>query len=277
MKQILAITRKELKSYFNSLLAVIFLGTFLAAIAIIFFSVEGFFARGIADIRPLFSWIPVLMIFLIAALTMRQWSEEQRSGTLEILLSLPTSHVQLVLGKFLAVMSMIGIALLLTLPFPIMVSLLGNLDWGPVVGGYLASILIAAAYASIGLFISSRTDNQIVALILTVLTGGAFYLMGSSFFTSFFPASVVEILRAIGTGSRFESIQRGVIDLRDLIYYASLSGIFIVLNILSIDRFRWSEQATQYRFTILRTTALICLNLIAINIWVYPLSGLRLD
>jgi ABC-2 type transport system permease protein len=277
MKQILAITRKELNGYFNSLLAVIFLGTYLAAIAIIFFTVEGFFARGIADIRPLFSWIPVLMIFLIAALTMRQWSEEQRSGTLEVLLSLPTSHVQLVLGKFLAVMSMIGIALLLTLPFPIMVSLLGNLDWGPVIGGYLASILIAAAYASIGLFISSRTDNQIVSLILTVITGGAFYLIGSSFFTSFFPTSLVEIFRAIGTGSRFESIQRGVIDIRDLVYYGSLSTFFIVLNVLSIDRLRWSQQATAYRFTTLRTTALICLNLIAINVWIYPLYGLRLD
>ncbi len=277
MKQILAITRKELNSYFNSLLAVIFLGTFLAAIAVIFFSVEGFFARGIADIRPLFSWIPILLIFLIAALTMRQWSEEQRSGTLEILLSLPTNHIQLVLGKFLAVMSMIGIALLLTLPFPIMVSLLGNLDWGPVFGGYLASILIAAAYASIGLFISSRTDNQIVALILTVLVGGVFYLVGSTFFTSFFPGPIVEILRAIGTGSRFESIQRGVIDLRDLIYYGSLSALFLTLNVLSIDSLRWSEIPTTYRFTYLRSIALICLNLIAINIWVYPLYGLRVD
>ena len=277
MKQILAITRKELNSYFNSLLAVIFLGTFLAAIAIIFFSVEGFFARGIADIRPLFSWIPILLIFLIAALTMRQWSEEQRSGTLEILLSLPINHAQLVIGKFLAVMSMIGIALLLTLPFPIMVSLLGNLDWGPVFGGYLASILIAAAYASIGLFISSRTDNQIVALILTVLVGGVFFIIGSRFFTGFFSGTVVEILRAIGTGSRFESIQRGVIDLRDLIYYGSLSALFLVLNVISIDSLRWSETATSYRFTYLRTTALICLNLIAINIWIYPLYGLRLD
>ncbi|HSM25074.1 MAG TPA: Gldg family protein, partial [Anaerolineaceae bacterium] len=277
MKQILAITRKELNSYFNSLLAVIFLGTFLAAIAIIFFSVEGFFARGIADIRPLFSWIPILLIFLIAALTMRQWSEEQRSGTLEILLSLPTNHIQLVLGKFLAVMSMIGIALLLTLPFPIMVSLLGNLDWGPVIGGYLASLLIAAAYASIGLFISSRTDNQIVALILTVLVGGAFFIIGSRFFTGFFSGSLVEILRAIGTGSRFESIQRGVIDLRDLIYYLSLSAFFLVLNVLSIDSLRWSEKVTSYRFTYLRTTALICLNLIVINIWIFPLYGLRLD
>ncbi len=192
MKQILAITRKELNSYFNSLLAIIFLGTFLAAIAIIFFTVEGFFARGIADIRPLFAMIPVLLIFLIAALTMRQWSEETRSGTLEILLSLPTNHVQLVLGKFLAVMGMISIALLLTLPFPILVSFLGSLDWGPVIGGYLASLLIAAAYASIGLFISSKTDNQIVALILTVITGGAFYLIGSDFFTGLFSGGIVE-------------------------------------------------------------------------------------
>lgn len=277
MKQILAITKKELNSYFNSLLAIIFLGTFLVAIAVIFFSVEGFFARGIADIRPLFSWIPILLIFLIAALTMRQWSEEQRSGTLEILLSLPTNHIQLVVGKFLAVMGMIGIALLLTLPFPIMVSLLGNLDWGPVIGGYLASLLIAAAYASIGLFISSRTDNQIVALILTVLIGGAFYLIGSTFFTSFFPGPIIEILRAIGTGSRFESIQRGVIDLRDLIYYGSLSAFFLVLNVLSIDSMRWSEIPSKYRFSYLRTTALICLNLVAINIWIYPLYGLRVD
>lgn len=277
MKQILAITKKELNSYFNSLLAIIFLGTFLVAIAVIFFSVEGFFARGIADIRPLFAWIPILLIFLIAALTMRQWSEEQRSGTLEILLSLPTNHLQLVVGKFLAVMGMIGIALLLTLPFPIMVSLLGNLDWGPVIGGYLASILIAAAYASIGLFISSRTDNQIVALILTVLIGGAFYLIGSTFFTSFFPGPIIEIFRAIGTGSRFESIQRGVIDLRDLIYYATLSAFFLTLNVLSIDSLRWSEIPSKYRFSYLRTTALICLNLVAINIWIYPLYGLRVD
>lgn len=277
MKQILAIARKELNSYFNSLLAVIFLGSFLAATAVIFFTVEGFFARGIADIRPLFKWIPVLLIFLISALTMRLWSEETRSGTLEVLLSLPTRHLQLVLGKFLAVMGMIAIALLLTLPFPLMVSMLGQLDWGPVFGGYLASLLIAAAYASIGLFISSRTDNQIVALILTVIISGIFYLVGSSFVTGLFPGNIADILRAIGTGSRFESIQRGVIDLRDLIYYGTLSALFLLLNVVSLDSIRWSQRSTDYRSTYLRTTALICLNLVAINVWVYPLYGLRMD
>jgi ABC-2 type transport system permease protein len=110
--------------------------------------VETFFARGIADVRPLFRWMPVLMILLVAALTMRQWSEEQRSGTLEVLLTLPVSPWQLVLGKFLAVLALVAVSLALTLFLPITVSLLGNLDWGPVIGGYLAAILLAGAYAA---------------------------------------------------------------------------------------------------------------------------------
>ena len=169
MKQTLSITRKELAGYFGSPMALIFVGAFLAVTLFAFFWVDTFFARGIADVRPLFRWMPVLMIFLVAALTMRQWSEEQRAGTLEVLLTLPVSKVQLVLGKFLAVMALVALALALTLFLPITVSLLGNLDWGPVIGGYLAALLMAAAYAAIGLFVSSRTDNQIVALILTVL------------------------------------------------------------------------------------------------------------
>ncbi len=179
MKQTLSITRKELASYFGSPMALIFVGSFLAVTLFAFFWVNTFFARGIADVRPLFEWMPVLMIFLVASLTMRQWSEEQRSGTLELLLTLPVSRVQLVLGKFLAVMALVALALALTLFLPISVSLMGNLDWGPVVGGYLAALLMAAAYAAIGLFISSRTDNQIVALILTVLVCGILYAIGT--------------------------------------------------------------------------------------------------
>ena len=262
MKQILAITRKELQGYFGSLLAGIFLGTFLAAVLFIFFSVEKFYLRGIADVRPMFQWMPVLLIFLLAALTMRQWSEEQHTGTMEVLLTLPAKHVSLVLGKFLAVLSMIVIALILTLPLPIMVSLLGNLDWGPVLGGYLAAILMGAAYAAIGLFVSSRTDNQIVALIVTVLLGGIFYLIGSNAFVALFNGPIVEVLRSIGTGSRFESIQRGVIDLRDLIYYLSLSAIFLALNTISIDSIRWSSFQKKYRNRQIQTTSLVLLNLI---------------
>ncbi len=276
-RQIFAITQKELSSYFGSPLAMIFLGAFLAVVLFIFFSIETFFARGIADIRPLFRWMPVLLIFLLAALTMRQWSEEQRSGSQELLLTLPVPMWRLVLGKFLAVMTLIALALALTLPLPITVSLLGNLDWGPVIGGYLAALLMAAAYAAIGLFVSSRSDNQIVALILTVLLGGLFYVVGTRSITDFVGGSLSEVLWSIGTGSRFESIQRGVVDLRDLVYYLSLTLIFLTLNTLSLDSLRWSARQTLYRRRALLTVALIVLNLIILNVWLYPLRGLRLD
>ncbi len=166
---------------------------------------------------------------------MRQWSEEQRSGTLEVLLTLPVSKAQLVLGKFLAVMALVALALALTLFLPITVSLMGNLDWGPVVGGYLAALLMAAAYTAIGLFISSRTDNQIVALILTRAAVRRLLSIGSRGVTDLTGAGLGGILRAIGAGSRFESIERGVIDLRDLVYYGTLAGVFLVLNVLSLD------------------------------------------
>ena len=279
MKQTLSITRKELQGYFGSPMALIFLGAFLAATLFAFFWVDAFFARGIADVRPLFGWMPVLMIFLVAALTMRQWSEEQRVGTLEILLTLPVSKVQLVLGKFLAVLALVGVALALTLFLPLTVSILGNLDWGPVVGGYLASILLAGAYAAIGLFISSRTDNQIVALISTVLLCGVLYLVGTSGVTDFVGEGPAQVLRAIGAGSRFESIERGVVDLRDLIYYLSLSGLFLALNVLSLDSKRWSlgPHTSSYRRGLIVAVLLIGLNLVALNSWLYPLRGLRLD
>ncbi len=279
MKEILSITRKELDSYFGSPMALIFIGAFLAVTLFAFFWVDTFFARGVADVRPLFRWMPILLIFLVAALTMRQWSEEQRSGTLEMLLTLPVQLLQLVLGKFLAVMVLVMIALALTLFLPITVSLLGNLDWGPVVGGYLAAILLAAAYAAIGLFLSSRTDNQIVALISTALLGGVFYLVGSRGVTDFAGDSVAEVLRAIGTGSRFESIERGVIDLRDLVYYLSLTALFLTLNVASLDSKRWStgEQTLAYRRGVILSVALIALNLVAFNVWLFPISGARLD
>lgn len=279
MKQILSITRKEVNAYFGSPMALIFLGAFLAVTLFAFFWIEPFFARGIADVRPLFLWMPLLLIFLVAALTMRQWSEEQRSGTLEVLLTLPVRPAQLVIGKFVAVMTMVGVALVLTLPLPLSVAALGNLDWGPVIGGYAAALLLAAAYAAIGLFVSSRTDNQIVALIVTVLIAGFFYLIGTGGVTDFVGGNVADVLRAAGTSSRFESIERGVIDLRDLVYYLSLTGIFLVLNTVSLDRKRWStgERTAAYRRSKSIMSWLIVANLVLVNVWVYPLAGLRLD
>src|SRR5512141_2581509 len=278
MKQILAITRKEVKSYFGSPMALIFIGAFLAVTLFVFFWGETFFTRGVADVRPLFQTMPILLIFLIAALTMRQWSEEQRSGTMEMLLTLPVRSVKLVLGKFLAVMILVIVALLLTLPLPITVSNIGNLDWGPVLGGYLAALLLAAAYAAIGLFVSALTDNQIVALIVTALLGGSFYLIGSSTLTDL-AGGAADVLRAVGTGSRFDSIQRGVIDLRDLIYYLSLSGLFLLLNTVALERKRWSkgERTAAYRRGVRWTSLLLAANLVVVNVWLYPLYGLRLD
>lgn len=279
MRQMLAITRKELSSTFGSPLAVIFIGTFLLVSLFVFFWVEAFFARGIAEIRPLFRWLPLLLIFLVSALTMRQWSEEARSGTLEMLLTLPVHPFKLVLGKFLAILMVVALALALTLGLPLTVSFLGRLDWGPVLGGYLAALLLAATYTAIGLFVSSRTSNQIVALIVTLLLGGLFYLVGSGAVLSLAQGRLDDLLRALGTGSRFESIERGVLDVRDLLYYLSLTLLFLTLNVVSLESKRWSQGklTRRKRQNAVYGVGLIALNLLLLNLWLQPLAGLRAD
>lgn len=279
MKQILAIAGKELKTYFGTPMAAIFIGLFLLSSLFSFFWLETFFARNIADIRPLFRWMPLLMIFLVAALTMRQWSEEQKMGTLEVLLTLPVRIHQLVIGKFLAVLALTSLALFLTLGLPVTVAMIGNLDWGPVTGGYLGAVLMAAAYISIGLFVSSRTDNQIIALMLTVLVAGFFYLIGSSGITDFFGNRAGELLRSLGTGSRFASIERGVIDLRDVVYYLTLALFFLAANIYTLDRKRWSfsSSTASYRRGALAVMVLVGLNLLFTNIWLARVNATRID
>ena len=278
MKRTLAVARKEMSGYFGSPLAFIFIGVFLSALLFLFFWRERFFARGIADVRPLFRSMPLLLIFLVAALTMRQWSEEQSSGTLETLLTLPVPSYQLVLGKFLAVTGLVGLALALTLPIPITVAFMGDLDWGPVVGGYAAALLLTCAYAAIGLFLSSRTDNPFVALIMTAIVGGLFYLIGARAVANF-AGDAGDLFRALGAGSRFESIERGVLDLRDLLYYLSIAAGFLILNAVSLDAKRWSrgERTKAYRRAAAWTTALLLANIALLNIWMYPLYGLRAD
>ena len=176
-------------------------------------------------------------------------------------------------------MALVAVSLALTFFLPVTASFLGNLDWGPVVGGYLAAVLLAAAYTAIGLFVSSRTDNQIVALISTMLICGLFYMLGSSGLTDFVGDRLGEVLRAIAPGSRFESIERGVVDVRDMIYYLSLTGIFLVLNVLSLLSKRWSqgEGGRAQRRGVALTSVLLVLNLVVVNVWAYPLRGLRLD
>ncbi|MCG6860364.1 MAG: Gldg family protein [Chromatiaceae bacterium] len=279
MHEVIRIARKELWSFFASPVAYIFLGAFLAVSLFVFFWVEAFFARNLADARSLFEWMPVLLIFLVAALTMRLWSEERRAGTLETLLTLPVSPLRLVLGKFLAALALVAVALVLTLPLPVTVSFLGPLDWGPVLGAYLATLLLAAAYIAIGLFVSARTDNPIVSLIGTTLLCGIFFLLGSHALTGLLGHRGGEILALLGSGSRFASITRGVIDLRDLYFYLSIVGLFLALNVYSLERLRWAEDTEhpdRHRWWAL-VTGLLAANFLAGNLWLQQIGWARAD
>jgi ABC-2 type transport system permease protein len=273
------VARKELRAYFLSPVALIFVATFLFAALFSFFWVEGFFVRGVADIRPLFAWLPVLLAFLVPALGMRLWAEEERTGTMEMLGTLPLTTWSAVAGKFVSGLSLVAVALALTLPVPCTVSLLGDLDWGPVVGGYVATLLLAGAYLAITLCISAVTSNQLVALVFGALTCGLLYVVGSDTVTGFFGGSAAELLRGIGAGARFDSIQRGVLDLRDLSYYAGLIGFFLSLNVLLLERRRWSGSArgASARLNARLAVALLGANVIALNVAVAPVRGARID
>lgn len=279
MNQILGIAKRELRAYFLSPVALIFLATFLFVVLFAFFWVETFFRRNIADARPLFEWLPVLLIFLSAALTMRLWSDEQRSGTLEVLLTLPVQTHRLVLGKFLAGLVLVAVALFLTLGLPISVSMLGELDWGPVFGGYLGALLLAGAYLAIGLCISSATGNAVVALLLTTVACGLLYLIGSPAVTSFASNPAAELLASLGAGSRFRSIQRGVIDLRDLLYYGSLTLGFLTLNVALLESKRWSAGAETRgrRQALMVAVVLVVANLLLLNLNLASVRGARVD
>lgn len=270
--------KKEFNSFFASPAAWLFMGAFLLVTLFIFFWAEAFFARNIADLKPLFRWMPILLIFLVAALTMRSWSEERRSGTLESLLTSPVSPTRLVFGKFFASLALVALALVLTLPLPVTVSMMGPLDWGPVIGGYLASLFLAAAYIAIGLYMSARTDNPVVALILTTAVAGFFYLLGSNTLTGLVGHEVAGFMSLLGTGSRFDSITRGVLDVRDLYYYLSIVGIFLTLNIFSLERFRWAGNPVSSRHKQWgMIVGLAILNFILMNVWLSPIGKARVD
>lgn len=272
------IAAKEIQLFFASPIAYLFLAAFAAVTLFIFFWGEAFFARNIADVRPLFEWMPVLLIFLASTLTMRMWSEERRTGTLEHVLTQPVPLWHFVVGKFVGCIALLAIALLITLPLPITVAIIGDLDWGPVIAGYVATLLLGAAYLSIGLFVSSRSDNQIVSLISAVALCGVFYLLGSSAITDFFGNTAGEWLRLLGTGSRFDSITRGVLDARDLYYYLSLMLVFLTLNTFALERERWAATGDKKHHRGWRiATLLLVLNALTANLWLGQINSLRLD
>ncbi len=272
------ISIKELTLFFNSPVAYLFLASFAAVTLFVFFWGETFFARNIADIRPLFEWMPLLLIFLTSALTMRMWSEERHSGTLEYILTQPLPIWRFVLGKFFACFSLLFIAILITLPIPVTVSMISDLDWGPVWSGYLATLLLGAAYLSVGLFVSARSDNQIVSLISATALCGLLYLIGSPMITDILSNQMAEGLRLLGTGSRFADITRGVIDVSDFVYYLSLIAIFLTLNTFSLERERWAKTGNKQHHTKWYVgSGLLVANAIAINLWMGQVDVLRID
>ena len=272
------IAAKEMSLFFSSPIGYLFLAVFLAFTLFVFFWVEAFFARNIADARPMFEWLPLLLLFLCSVLTMRMWSEERRSGTLEFVSTVPVTTWSFVLGKFIACWALLAIALLLTLPLPLTVAYLGNLDWGPVLGGYLAAMLLGGAYIAIGLTISARSDNQIVSLILATLACGALYLIGSPLATDYVSNDVGEWFRGFGTGSRFESITRGVLDFRDLYYYVSLILTFLALNVFALERQRWAKDGDRSRHGAWQLgIGLVVANLLVANLWLAPFTSARID
>ncbi|MFK8049074.1 MAG: Gldg family protein [Halioglobus sp.] len=272
------VAQKELRLFFSSPVAWLLLAGFSASCLFIFFWVETFFARNVADVRPLFEWMPILLIFLTAALTMRMWSEERRNGTLEHITTQPQGLWRFALGKFLACFVLLLVALLCTFSMPLTVALNGDLDWGPVFGGYLATVLLGAAYLSIGLWVSSRTHNPIVSLIGTVLLCSVLYFIGTSLWVDFFSERTAEILRSIGSGARFDSVSRGVLDARDLVYYLTLTLVFLSLNVYELEKERWAQAATTPRHRRWHiATFLIVANAVVANIWIGKIESARVD
>ncbi|MCB9675524.1 MAG: Gldg family protein [Alphaproteobacteria bacterium] len=279
MGAILSIAEKEVRALFQSQIAILFLALFEISTLFSFFVLSAFFARNLADMRPFFEWLPLQLILLVSAISMRSWAEERKSGTLEILLTLPVRTADLVLGKFTAGMVLVGLALLFTLPLPLTVWSLGPLDWGPVIGGYLGALLLASAYLAIGLCVSARTDNQVLALMATMAIGGALYLVGTENIQALLGTRFGAVASLLGSGSRFESIARGVVDLRDLVYYASITAFFLVLNGYFLDRQRIDAAGAgrSRLFTLQGIVGLALLNAVVANLWVTPVRVARVD
>jgi len=221
MRQIKPIFRKEFAAYFVSPIAYIVISIFLLVTGWLFFST--FFLFNQANLRNFFSLLPITFSFVVPAVTMRLFSEEFNVGSYEVLLTLPVTFADVVLGKFLAAVAFVSAMLIPTLSYPVTISLLGELDWGPVVGGYVGTVLLAGAFSAVGLFASSLTRNQIVAFIIGVAICFSLTLVDKMLF--FLPQSLLGLLEYLGAGFHFENISKGVIDSRDILYFLSVSFV----------------------------------------------------
>jgi ABC-2 type transport system permease protein len=230
---------REFKSYFATPLAFVFIVIFLFAMGAFTFYLGHFYDNGVADLSVFFGYHPWLYLFLVPALAMRLWAEERRSGTMELLLTLPVPLWATVLGKFLAAWAFAGLALLLTFPIWITVNYLGQPDNGVILASYIGSFLMAGAYLSIGACISAATSNQVIAFIVSVVVCFLLTISGAPLvldaFRGWAPLPLVEAISSFSFLSHFAAITGGVIDLRDVIFFFSLIGLFLTANMLIVD------------------------------------------
>ncbi|HGY91046.1 MAG TPA: hypothetical protein ENK43_07725 [Planctomycetes bacterium] len=234
MSRVLVLASKEFKSYFNSWLAYVFIACFVTVSMLAHFYWGEFFGTGRADISPFFRSLPLTLLILVPGLTMRQWARESEMGSIELLMTLPAQGWQLVLGKFLGTLGLVAVALLCTAGIPLTAAWLGDLDWGPVLAGYLAALLLGGAYVALGLFASSWFREQFLALIGSAALCSLFGLMSWPKvlgWASNISETAVSVLGFVGFYGRFEAIQRGVIDFRDVAWYLSITALFLFFNV----------------------------------------------
>ena len=229
------IFKKELRSYFNSAVAYVVIVVFLAIVGWMYTS--SMFLINVASLRMMFELIPLVFLFVVPAITMRLLAEEKKAGTIELLTTKPLHDWEIVAGKFLAAWALVGIALLPTLIYYITVVFLGDIDNGPVIGGYLGLLFMAGVYVAIGLLASSFTENQIVAFIVGLLIMFAFFMMDKVLM--FVPDFMTSIVEYLGIDFHFSNIARGVIDSRDVVYFGSVLGFTLYLSVVSLEKRKW--------------------------------------
>jgi ABC-2 type transport system permease protein len=239
MRQSWIIAKRELYAYFATPMAFVFIAIFVAMTGAFTFYIGRFFDRNQASLEGFFTFHPWLYLLLVPAVAMRLWSEERKSGTIEQLLTLPVTTLDAVLGKFLAAWIFCGIALALTFPMWITVNVLGTPDNGVVLVGYIGSFLMAGAFLAIGICMSALTRNQIIAFIAGAVVCFLFTMSGLDLVLNFFrlwaPDAVVATIASFSFLTRFESLSRGIIDVRDLIYFLSLIGFWLFATVIAVE------------------------------------------
>lgn len=238
MRSVFVIAGRELAGYFSTPVAVVFIVIFLVLQGVLTFNAGGFFSRGQADLVPFFEFLPWVFLLLVPAISMRLWAEERRLGTIELLLTLPVTETEAVIGKFLAAWAFCIIALMLTFPFVITVNILGSPDNGVIAAGYLGGVLISGAFLAVGSATSAMTKNQVIAFVLGVAISFVFAVSGYSVVTDFLSQNV-PVLAAIARGfsliQRFRSISHGLLSLADVVFFVSFICFWLFLNVIVVD------------------------------------------